>query len=59
MKTFLEFLKNNVEWLFSGIGIVFLGFIFNRNKQTNSTKIVAKNKSKVYNAGRDIKIKED
>lgn len=54
MKTFLEFLKNNVEWLFSGIGIVFLGFIFNRNKQTNSTKIVAKNKSKVYNAGRDI-----
>jgi len=59
MEIVLEFLKNNVKWLFSGLGIVILGFIFNKKQQTNSVKISAKNKSKVYHAGRDLKIKED
>lgn len=59
MEIILEFLKNNKEWIFSGVGIAFIGFIFNKKQQTNSVKISAKNKSKVYHAGRDLKIKED
>jgi hypothetical protein len=59
MKIILEYLKDNKEWIFSGIGIAIVGFIFSKQNKTNSIKIVAKNKSKVYHAGRDLKIKED
>lgn len=61
-----ELLNENKEWLFSGGGVVFLGWIgtrmFKKNKRENGEvrkqNIKAGDNSKNYQSGRDISITE-
>lgn len=61
-----ELLNENKEWLFSGGGVVFLGWIgtrmFKKSKRENGEvrkqNIKAGDNSKNYQSGRDISITE-
>lgn len=58
-----EWLNENKEWLFSGGGVVFIGYVgtrfFRKNKEDlNKQSIESGKNSKNYQAGRDISIKE-
>lgn len=60
----LDWINENKEWMFSGGGIVFFGwigksFLNNRKKESNDgQKIISGNNSKNYQSERDINIVE-
>lgn len=57
MGEIVDWILNNVEWVFSGIGVFILGFfIYRRNGKKN--KQIVKNFSSGIIAGRDVKINE-
>ena len=60
MDEFIVWVKNNKEWLFSGVGLVIIsviGRIMYKNRQTElSQKIRSGKNSQNIQAGRDVKI---
>ena len=62
MDTIMTWLINNIEWLFSGIGIVVLvglgRYFFRRRQKTSSQTIRSGERSFNIQAGRDINLQE-
>jgi len=58
---YMEWIINNKEWLFSGIGVftvsTIIGFMFNKKNSTKQTQKSGKNSTN-YQSGRDIIIKD-
>ena len=52
----LKWIVDNMEWIFSGIGISILGLLINKNIQNKRSQVI-KGKSSGMQAGRDINIK--
>lgn len=55
MTGFVNFLSENVQWIFSGIGVFVLGFFITKKVIKNKSQTI-KNKSTGIQAGRDVKI---
>lgn len=59
---FISWLYDNMQWVFSGIGIAvigFIGWIFKRNNSTIKQNQVSGNKSTNIQVGRDLSLSVD
>ncbi|WP_199179219.1 hypothetical protein [Enterovibrio norvegicus] len=56
----MDWLVNNAHWVFSGVGVPILGYLFLRKKDSGLKQIQKSGKnSKNYQAGNDINIGQD
>lgn len=54
----MDWLLKNVEWVFSGIGVAILGWLFALRKSRKDVSQSVKNSSNVTQVGGDIKLGE-
>lgn len=54
----MDWLIKNVEWVFSGIGVAVLGWLFTLRKSRQGVSQSVKNSSKVTQVGGNVKIRE-
>ena len=61
MEEFLEWIFDNKEWLFSGVGLTVVGWlvrvIFMKRQASSTQSIVSGDSSKNVQAGRDVSIR--
>lgn len=54
----MDWLMKNVEWVFSGIGVAVLGWLFTLRKSRTGISQSVKNSSNVTQVGGDIRVGE-
>jgi len=55
----MNWLAKNVEWVFSGIGVAVIGWLFFRSRQGQQTHQHVKNSSNVTQVGGNVTIGKD